>query len=85
MPAVSRALERTRISRTGIVVGVWTGGSEVALWHRGDLPAGPTSIFEIGSITKVFTGTLLADMAQEGFVGMNDRVSLHLPPGIEMP
>jgi serine-type D-Ala-D-Ala carboxypeptidase/endopeptidase len=82
---VSRALARTHISRTGIVVGVWTGGNEVALWHRGELPDGPASIFEIGSITKVFTGTLLADMAQEGLVGLGDPVSLHLPPGIEMP
>ena len=73
------------ISRTGLVVGVWTGGNEVDLWHRGELPAGPASIFEIGSITKVFTGTLLADMAQEGLVGLGDRVSLHLPPGVEMP
>ncbi len=85
MPAVSRALARKHISRTGLVVGVWTGGNEVDLWHRGELPAGPASIFEIGSITKVFTGTLLADMAQEGLVGLGDRVSLHLPPGVEMP
>jgi CubicO group peptidase (beta-lactamase class C family) len=85
VPAVSRALARTHISRTGLVIGVWTGGDQVDLWHRGDLPAGPTSIFEIGSITKVFTGTLLADMAQEGLVGLGDPVSLHLPPGVEMP
>jgi serine-type D-Ala-D-Ala carboxypeptidase/endopeptidase len=82
---VSRALARTHTSRTGLVVGVWAGGDEIGLWHRGELPAGPASIFEIGSITKVFTGTLLADMAQEGVVGIGDRVSLHLPPGIEMP
>lgn len=66
-------------------MGVWTGANEVDLWHRGELPAGPASIFEIGSITKVFTGTLLADMAEEGLVGLGDRVSLHLPPGVEMP
>jgi serine-type D-Ala-D-Ala carboxypeptidase/endopeptidase len=89
MPAshdrVTHVLERTHISRTGLVLGVWTGGDEIGLWHRGELPAGAESLFEIGSITKVFTATLLADMAQEGLVGMNDRLSLHLPPGIEMP
>ncbi len=42
-------------------------------------------MFEIGSITKVFTATLLADMAQDGLLQINDRVSLHLPPGVEMP
>jgi serine-type D-Ala-D-Ala carboxypeptidase/endopeptidase len=82
---VARTLERTHISRTGIVVGVWRGGDEIGLWHRGELPAGPKSLFEIGSITKVFTATLLADMAREGLLGIDDRVSLHLPPGVEMP
>jgi D-alanyl-D-alanine-carboxypeptidase/D-alanyl-D-alanine-endopeptidase len=82
---VSRALERTRIARTGLVIGVWSGDDRVDLWHRGELPAGPASSFEIGSITKVFTATLLADMAQEGLVGLGDPVSLHLPPGVEMP
>ena len=66
-------------------MGVWSGGSRVGLFHRGDLPAGPRSVFEIGSITKVFTATLLADMAREGLLGIDDRVSLHLPPGMEMP
>ena len=66
-------------------MGVWSGGSRVGLFHRGDLPAGPRSVFEIGSITKVFTATLLADMAREGLLGIDDRVSLHLPPGVEMP
>jgi D-alanyl-D-alanine-carboxypeptidase/D-alanyl-D-alanine-endopeptidase len=82
---VGRTLERGHVSRTGIVVGVWRGGDQIGLWHRGELPAGPESLFEIGSITKVFTATLLADMAREGLVGIDDRVSLHLPPGVEMP
>jgi serine-type D-Ala-D-Ala carboxypeptidase/endopeptidase len=89
MPAsrdrVTHVLERTRISRPGLVVGVWTGGDEIGLWHRGELPAGSGSLFEIGSITKLFTATLLADMARDGLVGIDDRVSVHLPPGIRMP
>jgi D-alanyl-D-alanine-carboxypeptidase/D-alanyl-D-alanine-endopeptidase len=43
-------------------------------------------VFEIGSITKVFTATLLADLACEGLLGIDDRVSRHLPPARpEMP
>jgi serine-type D-Ala-D-Ala carboxypeptidase/endopeptidase len=82
---VGRALARTHLSRTGLVVGAWRGGDAIALWHRGELPAGPASIFEIGSVTKVFTATLLADMAREGLVGIDDPVSRYLPPGVEMP
>jgi D-alanyl-D-alanine-carboxypeptidase/D-alanyl-D-alanine-endopeptidase len=82
---VGRTLARTSLRRTGLVVGVWRGGDDVALWYRGELLAGPDSLFEIGSITKVFTATLLAEMAREGLLGIDDRVSLHLPPGVEMP
>ena len=68
------------------MVGVWRADApEVGLWHRGELPAGPDSIFEIGSVTKVFTATLLTDMARDGLVGIDDPVSRHLPPGLEMP
>ena len=67
-------------------MGIWRAGQpEAGLWHRGELPAGAGSVFEIGSVTKVFTATLLADMAREGLVGIDDPVSRHLPPGVEMP
>ena len=82
---VVRTLAGASLRRTGIVVGVWRGGEDIALWHRGELPAAERSIFEIGSITKVFTATLLADMAREGLLAIGDRVSAHLPPGVEMP
>jgi serine-type D-Ala-D-Ala carboxypeptidase/endopeptidase len=52
------------------VVGVEGHG----LWHRGDLPAGAATIFEIGSITKLFTALLLADMALEGVVELDEPV-----------
>jgi len=38
------------------------------------------SIFEIGSITKVFTAVLLFDMVQRGEVALTDPVALYLPP-----
>lgn len=43
------------------------------------------SVFEIGSITKVFTGVLLADMARRGEVSLDDPVSKYLPEGVTMP
>jgi D-alanyl-D-alanine-carboxypeptidase/D-alanyl-D-alanine-endopeptidase len=65
-------------------VAVRSAGAEGA-WHRGHVPDGPRSIFEIGSITKVFTATLLADMAREGLVGLDDPVQRWLPEGVRMP
>ena len=42
-------------------------------------------IFEIGSITKVFTATVLADMVEEGLVGLDDPVNLYLREGAGLP
>ncbi len=44
----------------------------------GPAPDGGT-LFEIGSITKVFTGVLLADMHLRGEVSLDDPLSRHLP------
>lgn len=43
------------------------------------------SIYEIGSITKVFTGILLADRVKSGVVKLDDPVQKHLPDGWTMP
>jgi len=43
------------------------------------------TLFEIGSITKVFTTTLLSDMAQKGELGLTDRLQAHLPEGVQAP
>ena len=41
--------------------------------------AGPRTIFEIGSLTKVFTALLLADMAERGQVRLSDSAARYLP------
>jgi serine-type D-Ala-D-Ala carboxypeptidase/endopeptidase len=48
-------------------------------------PVGGDTVFEIGSITKVFTGTLLADMANRGEVRPDDPATKYLPPTVKMP
>ena len=47
-----------------------------------DCPASPeeNTLFEIGSITKVFTAILLAEMHLAGEASLNDRVNRRLPP-----
>jgi serine-type D-Ala-D-Ala carboxypeptidase/endopeptidase len=81
---VEAVLAKSAERRVGLVVGVRAGGG-TGLWHRGRLPDGPTTIFEIGSITKTFTATLLADMAREGLVALDDPVQRHLPAGLRLP
>jgi len=45
----------------------------------------PRSIFEIGSITKIFTSLLLADMVEKGEVKLSDPVAMYLPKAVTMP
>ena len=72
------------------MVGYLAGGEE---WVRGygrpdtglhDRPDGGT-IFEIGSVTKVFTALLLADLAEYGIVGLDDPLASHLPASAAVP
>jgi D-alanyl-D-alanine-carboxypeptidase/D-alanyl-D-alanine-endopeptidase len=44
--------------------------------------AKPDSIFEIGSITKTFTGLILSQMVEQGQVSFDEPVRQLLPPGI---
>lgn len=62
----------------GIVVGVVgpEGKRIIAYGHleKGDSrPLNGDTVFEIGSVTKVFTSLLLADMVQRGEVALDDR------------
>jgi CubicO group peptidase (beta-lactamase class C family) len=41
--------------------------------------AGPATIFQVGSVTKVFTALLLADMAERGEVHLSDPAASYLP------
>lgn len=43
------------------------------------------SVFEIGSVTKVFTAILLADMVERGEVNLNDPISKYLPKSVKTP
>ena len=49
------------------------------------LPASPAYRFEIGSISKAFTGVLLSEMAERKELSLDDTVQQHLPAGVTMP
>jgi CubicO group peptidase (beta-lactamase class C family) len=48
-------------------------------------PVASDTIFEIGSVTKVFTSLILADMVQRGEVSLEDPVAKYLPPDVKVP
>ncbi|MBI3276066.1 MAG: beta-lactamase family protein, partial [Methylocystis sp.] len=79
-----------RRQSVGIVVGVVEpqGRRVIAHGHldHGDpRPLNGETVFEIGSVTKVFTALLLADMAQRGEVALIDPVAKYLPKELSVP
>lgn len=73
----------------GVVVGVIEGGRRHVFGfgreaRDGDKTPDGKTIFEIGSITKVFTSLALAQMAQEGLVRLDDPVQRHLPAEVKV-
>jgi serine-type D-Ala-D-Ala carboxypeptidase/endopeptidase len=48
-------------------------------------PLNGDTIFEIGSMTKVFTSLVLMDMARKGEVALTDPVSKYLPATVKVP
>lgn len=47
-------------------------------------PMTADTLFEIGSITKMFTGLLLAQAVVEGRMTLDDRIARHLPAGLQL-
>lgn len=52
---------------------------------KGENPIDENTIFEIGSVTKVFTTMILADMVEKGEVNLNDPIEKFLPKDVSTP
>lgn len=75
---------------TGLVLGVMDADGSTRIVSYGDRgadaqPLGPETVFEIGSVTKVFTTTLLADMVQRGEVLLDAPAQQYAPRGMTLP
>ncbi len=75
---------------TGLVLGVMEADGSIRIVSYGDPgegkpPLGPDTVFEIGSVTKVFTTTLLADMVRKGEVSLDVPAQQYAPPGMNLP
>jgi CubicO group peptidase (beta-lactamase class C family) len=88
-----RAIAVERIgarANAGIVVALLEKGRDPRVVSTGvsgadEVPLDANTVFEIGSITKVFTGALLADMVARGEVRLDDPVAKYLPRGTRVP
>lgn len=75
----------------GIVAGILEQDEDgprlrfVARGPNNDAGFDADTVFEIGSMTKVFTALILADMALAGEVSLDDPVAKYLPEGASMP
>jgi len=95
LPADSAVLaiikERVQDKRSaGIVVGLIepSGAKHIIVYGDpgpGKLPLDSNSVFEIGSISKVFTSTLLSQLVAEGVVRLDDPVQKFLPANVRIP
>src|SRR5688500_11428863 len=69
----------------GIVIGVLESDGTRRVITVGDAPYDGRTLFVIGSITKVFTGILLAEMAGRGEVRLDQPVAELLPGDVVVP
>lgn len=87
------ALIRQRVDEkrsAGIVIGVLDADGRSRIVAYGDPGPGQpaldgSSVFEIGSISKVFTATVLAELVQEGKVRLDDPAQKYLPGSAHLP
>src|SRR4051812_18486113 len=75
---------------TAIVIGTFDkdGSRVIACGKAGEnstTTADGNTVFEIGSVSKVFTSLLLADMVQGGEVKLEDPISKSLPGSVKAP
>jgi len=87
-------LDQTKTAGLGIAVVIrnpQTGQLETMLLNYGTISEGggpsvtSNTVYEIGSITKIFTGILLAEAVNAGTVKFDDPIQKYLPPGIQAP
>src|SRR3954452_19057480 len=74
----------------GIVVGVIEPAGRRVIAYGAPATADPhplngDTVYEIGSITKVFTSLLLADAVERGEVALTDPVGKFLPAKVKVP
>src|ERR1051325_10303908 len=75
--------EMKRLQVPGVAIGIWHSGKEYAQGFgitsiEHPLPVTPDTLFQIGSISKTFTGTMLMQLAEQGKVDLDAPVRKYI-------
>lgn len=78
---INKDMKRLRVP--GVAVGVWHKGKEYTAGFgvtsiENPLPVTPDTLFQIGSISKTFTATLLMQLAEQGKVDLDTPVKKYI-------
>lgn len=82
---IARLTELARQARVpGAVLGIWADGQEIlaacgVLSSATAVPVTTDSLFQVGSITKIWTATLIMQLLDEGLLSLDTTVSQALP------
>ncbi len=99
MPDTHDVKEQISQMGTGYVASHKNAALVIAIYQRGNEyvqgfgkisdantnPPNERTIFEIGSVTKIFTATVLSEMVDSGEMKLDDPISLYLPKGVTSP
>lgn len=75
--------EMKRLQIPGVAIGVWNKGREYSAGFgitsiENPLPVTPDTLFQVGSISKTFTGTMLMQLAEQGKVNLDAPVKRYI-------
>jgi hypothetical protein len=74
----------TEANVPGAALGIWSDGQEILAAHgvlnaATQVPVTTDSVFQVGSITKVWTATMIMQLVDEGLLSLDTTVSEVLP------
>ena len=80
----SQLAEALPNAEAGVAVGLIENGNETVSFV-GNPSFSEGTLFEFGSITKVFTAIVLAQLADEGVLRTSDSINPYLPEDVQDP
>ena len=82
-------IERQKLATGGVVAILRPSGRSIVAHgptdRRGARRLGGDTVFEIASLSKVFTALVLADFAVRGEARLEDPLASYVPPGVAVP